>query len=530
MSGGNPSSICSALEDQATRCLAEFRQLRAAKALTDAVAVDFARQAAADFLNYSLHTTGSLRDAVTLLCEMAALDDPGLAKAGLEGLFPALVERLNDSFAPEAGALYDCVFAQVIAFFRRLPEGRALDEGLRRFRLASEQDLLARKARIRQARQLDERERRAVKKIIALSRVTLGADVAITSVMMKRLQESLPETEFVLLGSPKLKQLFGGDARVRIRELPYEREGGMMARLKSWLAVVEAVDDERRGFKPDEVLVIDPDSRLTQLGLLPVMPVMPVMEEERGYHFFESRSYRCAGVEQLGLLAAHWVNELIGVEGAAWPYVALLPEHQVFGQEFCRKLRRGGAARLVSVSLGVGGNSRKRLLDPFEENLLRGLLADAAVILDKGGSEEERNQVNRLIAAMKFQGKVVVEVDERSAADALQAEMLRADIVTWDGGIGAFAGLIAASDEYIGYDSAGQHIAAALGVPTLTIFASTDAPLFAERWRPCGSGVIEVVNFDSSDVASGVGEVSEILNRVIESHHRLSKNISKNSS
>lgn len=524
MSGSNPSVLWPALEEAAARCLGEFKRFRAAGMLTDAVALDFARQAAADFLNYSIHTTGYLQDAVTLLCEMAALDDSGLAKAGLEGLFPALVERLNDSFAPEACALYDQVFAQVINFFRRLPQGQALDEGLRRFRLASEQDLLARKARIGQTRRLDERERRAVRKVIALSRVTLGADVAITSVMMKRLQEALPEAELVLLGSRKLKQLFGGDARVRIREVQYEREGGVMARLKSWLAVVEAVDDERRGFGRDEVLVIDPDSRLTQLGLL------PVMEAERDYCFFESRSYRRAGIERLGLLAAHWVNELIGVDGATWPYVALLPEHQVFGQELCRKLRRGGAARLVSMSLGVGGNPRKGLPDPFEENLLRGLLADAALILDKGGSEEERHQINRLIVAMRSQSKVVVEVDERSATDALQAEAIHADIVTWDGGIGAFAGLIAGSDEYIGYDSAGQHIAAALGVPTLTIFAKTDAPLFAERWRPCGSAVIEVINFDSSDVASGVSEVSEILNRVLTSHHRLSKNISKNSS
>lgn len=509
MSGRNPSSICSALEDQAARRLVEFRQLCAARALTDALAVNLARQAAADFLNYSPSPTAYLQDAVTLLCEMAALTDPALAKAGLEGLFPALVERLNDSFAPEAGALYDRVFAQVIVFFRHLPEGGALDEGLRRFGLTGEPELLARKARIGQTRRLGEEERRAVKKVIALSRVTLGADVAITSVIMKRLQEALPEAELVLLGSRKLKQLFGGDARVGIRELQYEREGGVMARLKSWLAVVEAVDDERRGFKPGEVLVIDPDSRLTQLGLL------PVMEEEQSYCFFESRSYRRAGVEQLGRLAAHWINQVIGSEGAAQTFVALLPDHQAFGQEICRKLRRSGAAQLVSVSLGVGGNPRKRLPDPFEENLLQGLLADATLILDKGGSEAERSQINRLIAAMRTQSKMVVELDERSVAGALQAEEIQADIVTWDGGIGAFAGLMAASDEYIGYDSAGQHIAAALGVPTLTIFANTDAPLFAERWRPCGTGVIKVVNFDLPDLASGEPEISVILKRVL---------------
>lgn len=54
MGGQDPSSICSALEDQAARCLAEFRQLRVVMVLTEAVALNFARQAAADSLNYSL--------------------------------------------------------------------------------------------------------------------------------------------------------------------------------------------------------------------------------------------------------------------------------------------------------------------------------------------------------------------------------------------------------------------------------------------------------------------------------------------
>jgi ADP-heptose:LPS heptosyltransferase len=54
--------------------------------------------------------------------------------------------------------------------------------------------------------------------------------------------------------------------------------------------------------------------------------------------------------------------------------------------------------------------------------------------------------------------------------------------------------LIAASDRYIGYDSAGQHIAAAIRVPTLTIFVNSNSATFAERWRPYGPGIIEVFN------------------------------------
>ncbi|MFM8392397.1 MAG: glycosyltransferase family 9 protein, partial [Acidobacteriota bacterium] len=59
-------------------------------------------------------------------------------------------------------------------------------------------------------------------------------------------------------------------------------------------------------------------------------------------------------------------------------------------------------------------------------------------------------------------------------------------ILTWRGGIGSLAGLIAASDQYVGYDSSGQHIAAALGIPGTTYFSSTNPAIFAKRWAPFG--------------------------------------------
>jgi ADP-heptose:LPS heptosyltransferase len=503
-----------ALAAEAARRLAELRSRREAGTFTADEAARLARGAAADYRHYHLLTQSYLREAVTLLCELTALKERQLAQAGLEGLFAHLVERLNDAFAPDYCHLYDHAFAQVIDFYRRQPAGRALDAGLRRFGLHSEPDLLRRKAGLRRPRQSHLRELRAIKKVLLLSRVTLGADVAVTSVILRRLQQALPGAELVLLGSRKLRQLFGGEPRVRVRELHYERGGDLLTRLESWLAVAAAVEDEQRGLAAEKILVLDPDSRLTQLGLL------PVLADERNYWFFESRSYRRAGVTQLGSLAAHWLNEILREDSQAFPFVALLPEHQRFGQDLGRKLRRGGAAYLVSVSLGAGGNPRKQLSASFEEELMRALAADAALILDKGASAEERQQVNRLVAALKSEGKTIIELDEGGAVEAQRAEALRADVLTWDGGIGVFAALTAASDEYLGYDSAGQHIAAALGIPTLTIFAQAESPLFAERWRPYGPGIIEVVTFDPA-LTSEADSSSRILTEVLTRHHKL---------
>ncbi|MCI0390357.1 MAG: hypothetical protein MOB07_16525 [Acidobacteria bacterium] len=435
------------------------------------------------------------RDAVRLLCEITADEDPEIARAGLSALFPALVERLNDSFDPEACSIYDQVIAQVIDFYRRLPGGEKLDEGLRRFGLLNEADLLDRKSNISNL-QFQISNLKSVRSVLLLSRVTIGADVAVTSVIIAKLREVLPDAEFVLLGSRKLRDLYGGDSRLRIREIAYERGGNVLSRLTSWLDVVEAVDNEKRELKPEEFLLIDPDSRLTQLGLL------PLLKDERGYFFFESRSYRRPGASRLGELASHWVSEVFGVKSPAFPYVALPPEHQIFGQSIAEKLRRAGASHLVTVSLGVGGNPSKRISDSFEEKLIHHLLNDSTLILDKGASDEEREQINRITAKLRAQGKTIVEINEQNAAEWLKQETICADVLTWDGGIGAFAALTAASEEYIGYDSAGQHIAAALGVPALTIFVNSNSKAFAERWQPYGAGIIEVLNLGAEDLVA----------------------------
>ncbi len=475
-----------------------------------------ARQTAENFLTRYRDTgTYSFAD-IARLCEIAAHTRPEIAQAGIEGLFQHLVERLNDSFEPESCALYDRIFAQVIEFCRRRPDARALDETLRRFDLCNEADMLLRKSQLRD-RTSREGERQRVRKVLLLSRVTLGADVAVTSVMMSALRQSLPQAELVLLGSGKLRQLFGGDERVRIHEIAYERGGTLIARLDSWLAVVSAVDDERAGYTEDEMWVIDPDSRLTQLGLL------PVTDGDAGYFFFESRSYRQSGISRLSQLTEHWITQLCGAENHAFPDVALPAEHQFFGQQMIQQLRSGGARHVVSVSFGVGGNPRKRMPDPFEEKLINGLLNDATLVIDQGASEDERHQISHLVARLRSQGRTVVETDESNIRAVLAGNMICADVMTWDGSIGAFAGLIAASDEYVGYDSAGQHIAAASGIPTLTVFVNSGSALFAERWHPHGPGKISVLKVEPGSDGISEEQMKAVLAEAQKLHRSLSE-------
>jgi ADP-heptose:LPS heptosyltransferase len=359
----------------------------------------------------------------------ALLEDP----CG-EALFGILVEGLADRFEPALCDVYARLFSQAVA---RVAEG------------VDAASLAARYERVRRPRPVAGRPHR----IFVLSRVTLGADVAVTSVLLAAAKRRFPHAQVVFVGPRKNYELFAGDARVHHAEVAYHR-GGLRRRLAVW-------EDLKRLLSAPDGVVIDSDSRLTQLGLL------PVCAEER-YRLFDSRAYGGASDRPLPELAAAWALETFGVDGAK-PYIAL-------GQ-----VARRGAH--IAVSLGVGENQAKRIPDPFEEELLRLLAATGAPLsIDKGAGGEEGERVERAL--------------KRAGATA----------TLWEGAFAGFAAIIAGSRLYVGYDSAGQHVAAAAGVPLISVFAGFPAPRMFERWRPVGERC-QVIRVDRP-------EVGEILRKV----------------
>jgi ADP-heptose:LPS heptosyltransferase len=214
--------------------------------------------------------------------------------------------------------------------------------------------------------------------------------------------------------------------------------------------------------------VLDPDSRLTQLGLLPICP------EDR-YHLFESRRYGGTSEENLPALAAQWSRETLGVPNAA-PYIAPAPLVS----------RDARPAPYIAVSLGVGDNPAKRISDAFERQLLALLSARLPLVIDKGAGGEEAARVERAAA--------------RSGAQA----------TFWDGSFAGFAHIIAGSNLYVGYDSAGQHVAAACGVPLISIFAGFPAPRMFYRWRPTGPRAT-VIRVDQPDPVEILAKVARAL-------------------
>ncbi len=353
-------------------------------------------------------------------------------------LFSVVAEGLSDRFEPRLVEAYTEIFSEVIAAV--LPEHRPAD-------------LVERYRRVRRPHRFAGEART----VFVLSRVTLGAEAAITSVILDAVKRRLPRARIVLVGPRKSWELFAGDPRIEHLAVSYGRDGALRDRIAVSLRLGEP-----------ESIVVDPDSRITQLGLLPVCA-------EENYYLFESRTYGGEGGEPLGALARRWAAETFGVEDArAYIAPAETPE--------C-------AAGGIAVSFGVGGNAAKRVADPFEAGLLASLAARGLPLtVDAGAGGEEAERVERAIA--------------ESGA--------RADV--WRGSFAGFASIIARSRLYAGYDSAGQHVAAACGVPLVAVFAGAPCRRFEERWRPYGGGPVEVVRAEGENV---LGRVIEAVGRLI---------------
>jgi ADP-heptose:LPS heptosyltransferase len=358
-------------------------------------------------------------------------------------LFSVLVEGLADRFEPSLCDAYVRLFSQAIA------QVTGTDPSA----------LVSRYEWVRRPRKLTANPKR----VFVLSRITLGADVAVTSVLLAAAKQRFKRARIALAGPQKNYELFAKDARIHHARVDYGR-GTLRERLA-------AAEELKALVAEPDCVVIDPDSRLTQLGLLPVCP------DDR-YYLFESRAYGAESDKSLPELASDWAAETLGIAGAK-PYIAVAAV----------KAAAPIQAPYITVSLGVGENPAKRVADPFEEQLLA-LLAktELPICIDKGAGGAEAERVERAV--------------ERSGAT----------VTFWEGSFAGFASVIAASKLYVGYDSAGQHIAAACGVPLISIFAGFPAPRMFERWRPVGPN-FQVIRVDRPDAAETIERVREALAR-----------------
>lgn len=300
----------------------------------------------------------------------------------------------------------------------------------------------------------------AVDTVYVLSRVTLGSDIKITSGILDAMKSRFPDARIVLVGGRKSAEIFAADLRVEHLEANYPRSGPVSVRL-------EFAYELRRRLKGSNRIVVDPDSRMTQLGLI------PACEPEHYFHF-PSRTFAAVSEDDLSTLASRWLRGQFGVSGRS--YIA--PD----------SVQVNGEKPWVAMSLGVGGNETKRIVGDFEARLI-GMFGERyrTVWIDRGAGGEEADRVTAAVA-------------ESGVSDRVRF---------WEGSFAGFASIVSQSDLYVGYDSAGQHAAAAAGVRLITIFAGAPSVRFRQRWAP--NGISTLIDADAAPPAGILEEVRSAM-------------------
>jgi hypothetical protein len=325
--------------------------------------------------------------------------------------FRVIVESLADSFDPAEAAAYDHLISAWV------PARPAIQPKLPEF----------------------------VHTVYVLSRVTLGADIKITSIILDAMKRRFGGDIF-LVANRKSAELFASDAGIEHIEADYPRTGPVGER-------IEFAHELRRRLEGANRIVVDPDSRMTQLGLIPAC-------EPEYYFHFPSRTANSAA--NLTELTQHWLQETFGEYGRAYIAPPRIPVQ--------------ADPPNAAVSLGVGENDSKRIGGDFEAQLIRALGESYRTIwIDRGVGGEEARRVT----------------------SAAEASGCMDRIRFWEGSFAGFASIISQCDLYAGYDSAGQHAAAAAGVPLISFFAGAPSERFRQRWSPAGPGRIQVIDADS---------------------------------
>jgi len=492
--------------------------------------IDIAVQLVEEFLAANRESGVYLRDAIARIAELSISPDRELAEAASKVLFTKLVEPLADSFEPPSVSLYNRALAQVIQVCRKDPQAADLDRELSAFGLTNEQDLVARVEKIRtsyQSIKFDD-SKLNIKRVIVLSRVTIGADIAVTSVVIERMKREFPVAEIVLVGGAKAIELFRGDSRVRFEQISYSRSGTTIERLSAWIELLSCVRRLIVGLNRGEYLIVDPDSRLTQLGLLAVDDAN-VAREKNGrtegrcsvetYLFFPSREYGNDTSCSLGELTSLWLDEVFSTSSRTHPSVSLSSGDIQVGRNLVSRIRRASRP-VITINFGDGGNARKRVSDDFEGELVTQLIKKgASIVLDKGAGEDESRRVDAVVARatqLKLDGQPIreTEFDENRLNNGGIADDT-SDIIVWNGRVGILAALIGESDLYIGYDSAGQHIAAALGVKCIDVFAGFSSQRFVDRWKPDGRAKTRVITVDTAQTTDLVQRIVTDVNEML---------------
>lgn len=158
----------------------------------------------------------------------------------------------------------------------------------------------------------------------------------------------------------------GPPRRVERRVVSFTKASPLANQLGAWKRARAKVEESILGFQPDRRMVVDPDSWITQHGVLPIA-------EEPYCEFFESRSCGEDSSANLVELAGDWAGLWTFFGGLDFDPFVLSTYGTATGSCILTSALPG---KLASVSFSVDGRSHARVGAQFEDKVLE-LLRDS---------------------------------------------------------------------------------------------------------------------------------------------------------
>ncbi len=179
----------------------------------------------------------------------------------------------------------------------------------------------------------------SVETVYVLSRVTLGADIKITSVILDAMKKRFRDAAIVLVANRKSIDLYKADSRLHHIDADYPRSGPVRRR-------IEFAHELRRRLEGANPIVVDPDSRMTAARSDPGLRGSITTS-----HFSSRTANSAANLTDLDAALAGGDLRRIRRRRTSRPTVS--PSREI------------PVARAASLSLGVGENDSKRIGGDF---------------------------------------------------------------------------------------------------------------------------------------------------------------------
>lgn len=397
--------------------------------------------------------------------------------AALHAIFSNLIEWSNDQFIPHLRENSDRIMARVVWSSRLFSPH--ISSHLRECGIQDDRALWERQ----QALAFDESVIKKTPKCVGIfSRVTYGADILLTSIVIRHVIKRWPDVDVVVLGDRCIAGLFEGVKTVDVEDIKYPRRGLLVDRILSVLRIEQVLKE----YEMD--LIINPDSRLDQLGLVPFRCNIPMLLWHPTCPLNQTSGSLAVSIDK-------WLSRRLGTIPSCRPGIFF---SKIF-QQCASQWKNIFGPNTIAVKLHHGGKPSKGLPFEYEIKLLERLASCGwRILLSKGTGIREEMESNDLVHKLGWEYWDVQENDHGKSRLIRFGEtnIDECKLVRFYGSLPGWAAAVNGCGMALNYDSVGQHIAAALNVNSVVVFRDFPNERFIQAWTPPSKAVVKVVRLD----------------------------------